>query len=150
MQNTSRAYLCVGAQKEKPCMLARHGSPCFQARFGEPGLDALHDFEAVEYDADCCIPGRIDFVAFLFSIKSISSKTALTRLRIEAVFIDNVTDGSTKKRQQELGCNAPRTGWVIASELRGLAVYFAKTSLMLVAAFADQHRGEKMLVAYLE
>lgn len=37
---------------------------------------------------------------------------------IMAVFIDNVTDGSTKKRQQELGLNAPRTGWVIASELR--------------------------------
>lgn len=39
---------------------------------------------------------------------------------IMAVFIDNVTDGSTKKRQQELGLNAPRTGWVIASELRHL------------------------------
>jgi len=38
----------------------------------------------------------------------------------EAVFIDNVTEGSTKKRQQELGVNAPRTGWVIASELRDL------------------------------
>lgn len=39
---------------------------------------------------------------------------------IMAVFIDNVTDGSTKKRQRELGLNAPRTGWVIASELRHL------------------------------
>lgn len=39
---------------------------------------------------------------------------------IMAVFIDNVTEGSTKKRQQELGVNAPRTGWVIASELRHL------------------------------
>ena len=33
---------------------------------------------------------------------------------IMAVFIDNVTDGSTKKRQQELGLNAPRTGWILA------------------------------------
>ena len=39
---------------------------------------------------------------------------------IMAVFIDNVTDGSTKKRQQELGLNAPRTGWILASELRRL------------------------------
>eukprot|EP00434_Breviolum_minutum_P026547 symbB.v1.2.023467.t1/scaffold2148.1/size153101/5 len=41
---------------------------------------------------------------------------------IMAVFIDNVTDGSTKKRQQELGLNAPRTGWILASELRRLIV----------------------------
>ena len=38
----------------------------------------------------------------------------------KAVFIDNVTDGSTKKRQRDLGLNAPRNGWVIASELRSL------------------------------
>ncbi|CAE7189085.1 Scn11a [Symbiodinium pilosum] len=37
---------------------------------------------------------------------------------IMAVFIDNVTDGSTKKRQRQLGENAPRTEWVIASALR--------------------------------
>eukprot|EP00439_Symbiodinium_sp_Y106_P039801 s3872_g4.t2 len=37
---------------------------------------------------------------------------------IMAVFIDNVTDGSTKKRQRQLGQNAPRTEWVIASALR--------------------------------
>ena len=37
---------------------------------------------------------------------------------IMAVFIDNVADGSTKKRQRELGENAPRTEWVLASSLR--------------------------------
>eukprot|EP00435_Cladocopium_sp_Y103_P018739 s1457_g4.t1 len=39
---------------------------------------------------------------------------------IMAVFIDNVTDGSTKKRQRELGANAPRTAWVLSSVLRHL------------------------------
>lgn len=39
---------------------------------------------------------------------------------IMAVFIDNVTDGSTKKRQRELGANAPRTAWVLSSVLRSL------------------------------
>ncbi|CAE7030629.1 Scn11a [Symbiodinium natans] len=39
---------------------------------------------------------------------------------IMAVFIDNVADGSTKKRQRELGENAPRTEWVLATSLRHL------------------------------
>ncbi|CAE7705028.1 Cacna1c [Symbiodinium sp. CCMP2456] len=39
---------------------------------------------------------------------------------IMAVFIDNVADGSTKKRQRELGENAPRTEWVLATSLRQL------------------------------
>jgi hypothetical protein len=86
-------------------------------------------------DVDRCIPEGIDVSVLLFSVKPISSRTAPTRLLIEAVFIDNVTDGSTKKRQQELGLNAPRTGWVIASELRGLAwQYSLPKSLMFVAA----------------
>ena len=34
---------------------------------------------------------------------------------IMAVFIDNVTDGSTKKRQRELGENAPKTEYVSRS-----------------------------------
>lgn len=86
-------------------------------------------------DVDRCIPEGIDVAVLLFSVKPISSRTAPTRLLIEAVFIDNVTDGSTKKRQQELGLNAPRTGWVIASELRGLAwQYSLPKSLMFVAA----------------
>ena len=34
---------------------------------------------------------------------------------IMAVFIDNVTDGSTKKRQRELGANAPKTAFVLSS-----------------------------------
>ncbi|CAJ1334699.1 unnamed protein product [Effrenium voratum] len=37
---------------------------------------------------------------------------------IMAVFIDNVTDGSTKKRQRQLGQNQPKTEWVIANTLR--------------------------------
>eukprot|EP00913_Durusdinium_trenchii_P024092 g22627.t1 len=37
---------------------------------------------------------------------------------IMAVFIDNVTDGSTKKRQRQLGQNAPKTEYVIANTLR--------------------------------
>mmetsp|Transcript_60749 Transcript_60749/g.142106 ORF Transcript_60749/g.142106 Transcript_60749/m.142106 type:complete len:579 (-) Transcript_60749:79-1815(-) len=39
---------------------------------------------------------------------------------IMAVFIDNVTDGSTKKRQRQLGANAPKTEWVISSVLRNI------------------------------
>jgi len=39
---------------------------------------------------------------------------------IMAVFIDNVADGSTKKRQRELGENAPKTEWVISTALRHL------------------------------
>ncbi|CAE7656093.1 CACNA1C [Symbiodinium pilosum] len=39
---------------------------------------------------------------------------------IMAVFIDNVADGSTKKRQRELGENAPRTEYVLATSLRHL------------------------------
>lgn len=37
---------------------------------------------------------------------------------IMAVFIDNVADGSTKKRQRQLGQNAAKTEWMIASVLR--------------------------------
>ncbi|CAJ1389317.1 unnamed protein product [Effrenium voratum] len=37
---------------------------------------------------------------------------------IMAVFIDNVADGSTKKRQRQLGQTAPKTEWTIASTLR--------------------------------
>eukprot|EP00434_Breviolum_minutum_P021753 symbB.v1.2.019201.t1/scaffold1512.1/size114451/12 len=37
---------------------------------------------------------------------------------IMAVFIDNVADGSTKKRQRQLGQNAPKTAWLISSALR--------------------------------
>ena len=36
---------------------------------------------------------------------------------IMAVFIDNVTDGCTKKRQRELGQNAPKNAWRIAATL---------------------------------
>ena len=36
---------------------------------------------------------------------------ATLQTQAEAVFIDNVTDGSTKKRQRQLGQNAPRTEW---------------------------------------
>lgn len=39
---------------------------------------------------------------------------------IMAVFIDNVTDGCTKKRQRELGHNAPKNAWRIAATLRGI------------------------------
>ncbi|CAE7428869.1 unnamed protein product [Symbiodinium sp. KB8] len=39
---------------------------------------------------------------------------------IMAVFIDNVTDGSTKKRQRQLGANAPKTEWLISSVLRNI------------------------------
>jgi len=39
---------------------------------------------------------------------------------IMAVFIDNVTDGCTKKRQRELGQNAPKNAWRIAATLRGI------------------------------
>jgi len=39
---------------------------------------------------------------------------------IMAVFIDNVTDGSTKKRQRELGQNAPKTAFIISDALRHL------------------------------
>lgn len=37
---------------------------------------------------------------------------------IIAVFIDNVSDGSTKKRQRQLGQNGPKTAWLISSALR--------------------------------
>lgn len=37
---------------------------------------------------------------------------------IMAVFIDNVADGSTKKRQRLLGQNASKTAWLISSALR--------------------------------
>lgn len=37
---------------------------------------------------------------------------------IMAVFIDNVTEGSTKKRQRQLGANGPKTEYVIANTLR--------------------------------
>ena len=37
---------------------------------------------------------------------------------IMAVFIDNVTDGSTKKRQRQLGQNAPKTEFVAWKEIR--------------------------------
>lgn len=39
---------------------------------------------------------------------------------IMAVFIDNVTDGCTKKRQRELGQNAPKNAWRIAATLRSI------------------------------
>ncbi|CAK9049990.1 L type [Durusdinium trenchii] len=39
---------------------------------------------------------------------------------IMAVFIDNVTDGCTKKRQRELGQNAPKNAWKIAATLRNI------------------------------
>lgn len=39
---------------------------------------------------------------------------------IMAVFIDNVTDGCTKKRQRELGHNAPKNAWRIAATLRNI------------------------------
>lgn len=41
---------------------------------------------------------------------------------IMAVFIDNVTDGCTKKRQRELGQNAPKNAWRIAATLRAPAI----------------------------
>ena len=40
----------------------------------------------------------------------------------EAVFIDNVADGSTKKRQRLLGQNASKTAWLISSALRLLTI----------------------------
>ena len=40
-----------------------------------------------------------------------SRESSSTLGQAEAVFIDNVTDGSTKKRQRQLGQNAPRTEW---------------------------------------
>lgn len=39
----------------------------------------------------------------------------------EAVFIDNVSDGSTKKRQRQLGQNGPKTAWLISSALRDMS-----------------------------
>ena len=61
----------------------------------------------------------------------LSLGVSVTLTRAEAVFIDNVTEGSTKKRQQELGVNAPRTGWVIASELRDLTEAGPRCALLV-------------------
>ncbi|CAK9006155.1 unnamed protein product [Durusdinium trenchii] len=60
---------------------------------------------------------------------------------IMAVFIDNVTDGSTKKRQRELGANAPRTAWVLSSVLRDLIL-----SQMLRREAEDEAAAEEELL----
>ncbi|CAJ1418873.1 unnamed protein product [Effrenium voratum] len=62
---------------------------------------------------------------------------------IMAVFIDNVTDGSTKKRQRELGQNAPKTAWVISSSLK---VRVAGTSQSLLGhqpGHLEAERGQQ-------
>ncbi|CAJ1381935.1 unnamed protein product [Effrenium voratum] len=58
---------------------------------------------------------------------------------IMAVFIDNVTDGSTKKRQRELGQNAPKTAWVISSSLRQLIM----TGIFQKEAEDEAERGQQ-------
>ena len=54
----------------------------------------------------------------------------------EAVFIDNVSDGSTKKRQRQLGQNGPKTAWLISSALRDMSASGKNVQAWKVAMFS--------------
>ncbi|CAE7555993.1 CACNA1F [Symbiodinium natans] len=71
---------------------------------------------------------------------------------IMAVFIDNVADGSTKKRQRQLGQNAAKTEWMIASVLRRIIltkILRKDLEEQMAEGHGDMHESEGRRVSKL-